>query len=459
MGNRMRSRYFPKMNFAAETNTFRLFRQMRDYAQVGLDLFWQRQVIFAAALALAAFYYSVTLALSVLGLIALSESYDYLVFRQILNSKGRNPAEARKFLYKLYVGTTLSASIIVAYSVGISQIQGPAMHFMPLFFLFAAALFAAMNNHYLKPVLALRQLIYGAAFLYIPIRDIVITGADIHSELWAQLFSSLFVLYFIIDSSHIYFKLYQTKLKQIDLLKEEAKKSRAAYEAKTEFLATMSHELRTPLTAIRGSVDLANSGRMGALPPKVSDVLTIAQRNCVRLITLINDILDLQKVEAGRMVFETETFDLVSATDEAINTNRPFAHTLGVEIERAAIPGAPVLITADKFRLEQVFTNILSNAAKFSPNGGEVLVRIEANDGQARVSFSDQGIGLSEDEYERVFDRFSQVDSSDTRKIGGTGLGMNISKRIVEAFDGTIGYHRNDDVGTTFYVELPLAAA
>lgn len=455
----MTSRYFPKIRFAAETNTFLLIRQMRDYSKVGLDLFWQRQIIFAAALALAAFYYSTTLAGSLLGLIVVSESYDYIVFRQIMHWRGRDPAIVQKFLYKLYAGTALSSSIIASYAVGISQIQGPAMHFMPLFFLFAAALFAAMNNHHLMPVLVIRLLIYGAAFLFIPVRDIIVTGANIHSELWAQLFSSLFVVYFIIDSSRIYLKFYRTKLKQIDLLREEARKSRAAYEAKSEFLATMSHELRTPLTSIKGSVDMANSGRMGELPPKVGDILTIAQRNCARLITLIDGILDLQKVEAGRMKFKTETFDVVAAADEAINTNRPFARTLGVEITRDDMPVSQILVKADRFRLEQVFTNVLSNAAKFSPSGGKVIVRIETTAGQVRVLFADQGIGLSEHDRKRVFERFSQVDSSDTRKIGGTGLGMNISKQIITAFDGAIGYHKNADVGTTFYVELPLAAA
>lgn len=459
MGDKMTSQHFPEMRFAAETNTFLLIRQMRDYSKVGLDLFWQRQAIFAAALALAAFYYSATLAGCLLGLVIISESYDYIVFRQIMHWGGRDPAMARKFLYKLYIGTVLSASIIASYAVGISQIQGPAMHFMPLFFLFAAALFAAMNNHHLMPVLVIRLSIYGAAFLFIPIRDIIVTQASLDSELWAQLFSSLFVVYFIIDSSRIYLKFYRTKLMQIDLLRDEARKSRAAYEAKSEFLATMSHELRTPLTSIRGSVDLANSGRMGELPPKVADILTIAQRNCARLITLINGILDLQKIEAGKMAFKTETFDVVAAADEAISANRPFASTLGVEITRDNMPVSPILVKADKFRLEQVFTNVLSNAAKFSPDGGKVIVRIETTAGQVRVLFEDQGIGLSEDDRERVFEKFSQVDSSDTRKIGGTGLGMNISKRIIGAFDGAIGYSKNADVGTTFYVELPLAAA
>jgi signal transduction histidine kinase len=453
----MTKQYLLNLRLIPETNTFRLIRQMRDYSKVGADLILKRQIIFAAALALAGFYYSVPLAVSTLGLIIISEGYDYFVFKEILLWRGRDPSQARKFLYKLYFGTVLSASIIAFYAIGIAYIQGPAMHFMPMFFLFAAALFAAMNNHHLIPVLVIRLSIYGAAFLFIPIWDIAITGADIHSELWEQLFVSLFVLYFIIDCSRIYLNFYQNQLAQFDLLEEEVHKSRMAYKAQSEFLSTMSHELRTPLTSIKGSVDLASSGLIGELPPKVGEVLHIAQRNCSTLARLINDILDQKKIEFGKMEYKMQPFNIVAPTQDAISANLPMAEILGVNIVFDK-PKDPIVVNADKLRLEQVFTNILSNAAKFSPDGSTVTVSIERLESTVRVLFADQGIGLNEDQYEIVFGKFRQVDPSDTRKMSGTGLGMSISKQMVTALGGSIGYRSNSSVGTTFFVDLPLAS-
>ena len=438
-----------------DNGTSLLIRQMQDYCQVGMDLVWQRQIIFAAALALAAYYYDVWLSFIILVLIAVSELYDFIVFRQILQWKGNDPATARKFLFRLCFGTAFSASVIIFYSIGIAVLQGPTTHFMSLFFLFAAALFAAMNNHHLMPVLLIRLALYGATFVLIPIRDIVITGASIESELWAQLFTSLFVLFFIIESSRIYLKFYRSKLAQMDLLRREHEETRRAYKAKSEFLSTMSHELRTPLTSIKGSVELANSGKLGEMPTQVSRVLDVAQRNCSRLLNLINEILDLQSVESGNIKFSRETVDIAEAITEAISDNQPFASKLGVVI-KSDLPAHPIWVDADKLRLQQVFSNILSNAAKFSPAGTEVNVSLETGRDEVRILFADQGVGLSEDDHEKVFDRFSQIDASDTRKIGGTGLGMNISKRIIEALGGLITYTKNVGPGTTFIVELPV---
>ncbi|TMV03816.1 HAMP domain-containing histidine kinase [Ruegeria sediminis] len=438
-----------------ERETPTLILQMQDYCQVGLDLVWQRQIIYAAALALAAFYYDARLAGIVLLLIAVSEVYDFWVFKRVLSWKGNDRRAEQRFLHLLYLGALLSSSVIVSYSIGIAILQGPTTHFMSLFFLFAAALFAAMNSHHLMPVLMIRLTIFGAAFLFIPIRDIVIADAPLKSELWAQFFTSVFVLFFIIESSRVYLRFYRTKLFQMELLRSEHEKAKIAYRAKSEFVSTMSHELRTPLTAIKGSVDLANSGRLGEMPEQVSSILDVAQRNCSRLLSLINEILDLQSVEAGSMSFSRENIELVRTVSEAISDNQPYASKLGVSI-RSELPDDLIWVNADKLRLLQVFANILSNAAKFSPSGSEVLVSVHANADRARVLFADNGIGLSEDDRDKVFERFTQIDSSDTRNIGGTGLGMNISKHIMDALGGSITYERNAGPGTTFVVEIPL---
>lgn len=438
---------------SASEETQELIRQMRHYSAVGLRLFAQRQMIFAAAICLAAFYYQAWIAITTLVLIVLSEAYDYWIFRQIRRWRGQDNRTAKRFLYKIYFGTVLSASVISFFSLGIAIGQGHTTHFMPLFLLFAAALFAAMNNHHLVTVLVLRLVIYGLVFLFIPIRDIWMTSAPLHSELWTQFFTSIFVLYFIVDCSRIYLNFYRSNIKTLDALKVEHEKTKMAYRAKSEFLSTISHELRTPLASIKGSLDIANSGALGEIPDKVSRVLTIAQRNSVRLNLLIEEILDLQSIETGNMAFKFGPVNLAQILKNAVNVNTPFAQSCKASIELEPTPN-DVFIRADQTRVEQVLANMLSNAAKFSHPEGKIIVRAKVETQMVRIEVVDEGIGLSEDDRDRVFDQFSQVDSSDNRHFGGTGLGMNISKRIMEAHDGLIGYTKNKGPGTTFFLEI-----
>ncbi len=439
--------------FSASTDSVQLSQQLCDYAGVSANLFWQRQMIFGAALALAAYYYDVWFTLITLSLITLSESYDHFVSKGILSLTSPSLKTLRNYLRLILLGTMMSAGVIIFYAIWISWKQGPTTHFMPLFFLFAAALFAAMNNHQLLPVLAIRLIMYGATFLSIPMWDIWITGASIKSDLWTQMFTSIFVMYFIIDCSRIHLMLYRQNLRQMFELRAEHERTKLAYRAKSEFLSTMSHELRTPMTSINGSVSLALSGHLGELPDRSRAILAVAQRNCARLATLIDDILDLQKIESGKMKFVFEPVELSAFLTRVVAQNQPYADKFSVSIS-TAFPNESVYVNADKSRLEQVMANLLSNAAKFSFTGGHVTVLLDIRDKMARISVIDAGVGLSEDHRDKVFDQFSQLDSSDERKAGGTGLGMNISKRIIEAHGGTIDYSKNLVAGTTFTVDL-----
>jgi len=437
----------------SQCSTPLIIKEMKDYCQVGINLVLQRQLIFGAALILAAFYYSTWLALICLALITVSETYDLILFRKILKWRGSEQNIINGFLFQLCLSTILSAGIISYYAVGISYLQGPTTHFMPLFFLFAAALFAAMNNHHLRFVLIIRLIVYGVTFLFIPIWDIYKTQANIHSELWAQLFTSIFVVYFIIDCSRIYLNFYRSNISQMEVIKAENEKSKIALKAKSEFLSTMSHELRTPLTSIKGSIDMVNSGALGGNSTQIKSVMNIAQRNCNRLVDLINDILDLQKIESGSMKYHFQTHNICEIVRDSVQSNQQYADKFGVTL--STYIDSPVLLAhVDQSRLEQVFTNIISNASKFSPPGGGVKVRMKASDSKIRIEFEDEGVGLSENDRDAVFDRFSQIDSSNTRKEGGTGLGMNISKTIIDAHDGNLDYETDQDSGTTFFVEL-----
>ncbi|MDP1862838.1 MAG: PAS domain S-box protein [Thiobacillus sp.] len=227
---------------------------------------------------------------------------------------------------------------------------------------------------------------------------------------------------------------------------------------KREFISTVSHELRTPLTSIRGALGLVAGGATGALPDKAKELINIATNNCDRLVRLINDILDMEKIESGKMVFDLRPLDLSEMLTETIAANQSFATQHQAKIE--VVGALPALqVAGDRDRLIQVMTNLLSNAVKFTPPGGSVSVSLEEQNGHARIAVRDQGPGIPAEFQSRLFQKFSQADSSDTRKKGGTGLGLSITKAIVEHHNGRISYQTEPSQGTTFFVEVPLRAA
>lgn len=230
---------------------------------------------------------------------------------------------------------------------------------------------------------------------------------------------------------------------------------------KREFVSTVSHELRTPLTAIQGSLGLIAGGVAGPVPEKMSEMLTIATGNCERLIFLVNDILDLEKIDLGRMTFNMQHLPLKEVLAEAIELNQSYAARFNVALELECAVTAGVHLNADKDRLIQVLTNLIANAAKFSPPGA--IVHIEAGgvdtNGCARIGVRDKGPGIPNDMRDRVFERFVQVEGVKTQRKGGSGLGLSISKAIVEAFGGKIGVECPAEGGSLFYIELPVQSA
>lgn len=223
---------------------------------------------------------------------------------------------------------------------------------------------------------------------------------------------------------------------------------------KDEFVSTVSHELRTPLTSIQGSLGLVANGVTGTLPPAAKPLVDIAFKNCSRLILLINDILDSEKIAAGKMKFAFREQELMPLLEHAIESNRAFGAQFSVRFELGdTVPGAKVDVDSD--RLIQVLTNLLSNAAKFSPKGDVVTVSARRAGARLAISVSDRGPGIPPEFHNRIFQKFSQADSSDRRAKGGTGLGLSISKAIVERHSGCLTFVSEPGRGTTFIVELP----
>ncbi|MCZ0811700.1 MAG: sensor histidine kinase [Pseudomonadota bacterium] len=438
-------------NLAGDTRE----RQLRDYVEITKKLIWQRQASFLAAMLLSAFYFDAAMALMCYAGLLFTEVLDLMLTRRVRAWKGNDPAAARGFMIWVMVNTALSAIMISVFVLLIAIQQAPGDHFMPLFFLFAAALFAAMNNHQIVPSLVLRLGIYGITFLTIPVMDIVREKPTIDSYLWLEFFTVIFVLYFIVDCSFMFLKLYRKGLKQLHKIKLEHDRAKRAYEIKSQFLSTMSHELRTPLTSIKFSLDLMDSGCVTKVPDDLKPILDIAVKNSRRLAELINETLDLQKIESGEMVFRFQSLDISRVVAESVDAIMAQANAEEIKV-RTVFPDEDTLINGDEARIQQVLGNLLSNALKFSEAGDVITVAVERQDHRVRVSVEDTGAGIPENCESQVFGRFSQVDSSDQRKVGGTGLGMNISKRIIERHNGTIHYKSRVGEGTTFFLEFDL---
>ena len=235
---------------------------------------------------------------------------------------------------------------------------------------------------------------------------------------------------------------------------EDVTLAREMERMKSEFTAVVSHELRTPLTSIRGSLGLILGAMSTSLPAKVRELLEIAQANCERLVLLINDILDVEKFSAGQMRFDIQSVPLAQVVMQAVDANEGYARKFNARIDASPIP-AGWRVAVDPERFIQVMSNLLSNAAKYSPPGGTVRVWAEQRGGTLRVNVRDEGPGIPGEFRTRIFEKFSQADSSATRAKGGTGLGLHIAQRFIEHMRGHIGFDSLPGAGATFWIELP----
>src|SRR5262245_5004140 len=240
------------------------------------------------------------------------------------------------------------------------------------------------------------------------------------------------------------------------LFQEIADKSRqleVASQHKSEFLANMSHELRTPLNAIIGFSEVLSERMFGDLNEKQDEYLKDIYASGQHLLSLINDILDLSKIEAGRMELELADFSLPAALDNALTLVRERASRRGIMLERA-IDDRVGMIRGDERKVKQVLLNLLSNALKFTPEGGRIDLRATMNDGMAEISVADTGMGIAPEDQEAIFEEFRQVGTAD-KKVEGTGLGLALSRKFIELHGGRIWVQSEPGKGSTFSFTLP----
>ena len=238
---------------------------------------------------------------------------------------------------------------------------------------------------------------------------------------------------------------------------QDITETKQAEQAKREFISVVSHELRTPVTSIRGTLGLVLHGVTGELPEEAQEMLQIALRNTERLGALIDDILDMERIDSGKISIHLRSTDPRSIVDEVLESQRQLAIDFDVKLEVLDSPSRPWLC-ADPDKLHQVLMNLVSNAIKYSPSGECVDISIvTTTEDMVRISVRDRGSGIPEEFQASLFEKFTRADTSDTRRREGTGLGLSIAKRLTEEMGGRIGFETAAGEGTTMFVEFPSA--
>jgi signal transduction histidine kinase/CheY-like chemotaxis protein len=244
-----------------------------------------------------------------------------------------------------------------------------------------------------------------------------------------------------------------TANQQLELRNREVER---ANRLKSEFLASMSHELRTPLHTIIGFSELLAEELEGPLNEKQKRFMSHIHQDSLHLLELINEVLDLSKIEAGRLELRLETFDLIAAVDEALSSAKALGAQKSISIE-SRVPGG-IALYADRLRVKEILYNLLSNAVKFTPDGGKIRIEATLGADSVAIAIVDTGIGIPADEHESIFDKFYQVGSTTKGVREGTGLGLAITRRLVEQHGGKIGVESEPGKGSRFWFTLPLIA-
>ncbi len=438
-------------------------RRLKGLARRSIIFIWQKQVMFFVVTLFTSYYYTPYITIPFYLLTLAIEFLELYVSRRViaweagLKKDDRDTVNAVRFSRQFTILAALNATSIATLMILLARYEGAVVHYMPLTMLLIASLYAIVNYHQLIKTLITRLVIYGFTFLFIPLCDLWLVQPHISSVLWLELATVFCVLYFIIDCARSILHLYMQNLDQLLELEHQRNRAENLYNLQSQFVSVISHELRTPLTSIKGSLGLIEGGQVGDIPPQAQKLVKIANKNSARLVALINDLLDVQKFESGKMVLDISPVNIAKLVKEAVEANANYESAMNVTFKTSGLENA-VYVNADYNRLMQVMANVLSNAVKFSKLGGAVEISLEDDASKVRISVTDYGAGIPEEARDKVFAQFEQVDGTSQRKVGGTGLGMYITKKIIDGHVGNIDFSSKVGKGTTFVIEFAIAS-
>lgn len=389
---------------------------------------------------------SALMILLLLLLAAISIARFYLA----LNFNALYAANPRRWQWQFSLGAMLSA--VVWGGVCMLALHVGGLHITFLMVSLATAGIAAGGIVSLAPSAWLGGIF--STLLLLPAAASMLANGDSSQKGIALLFLT-FLAFMFLMWRRLHIEYWRALAARAELVRAK-EAAETANLAKTEFISNVSHELRTPLTVIIGALGMIESYKPADMPEHAMTLVGMAYHNSQRLALLINDLLDFEKLNANRMEFHCQPTALLPFLQHALDLNRAYAesHKVSYVLNQ---PSPDLSVIADEQRLMQVMTNLLSNAAKHSPAEGKISISAARNGDQARISVSDHGSGIPEAFRRHVFERFTQAETSSTRKKNGTGLGLAISKAIVENMGGTIGFESVAGQGTTFFFDLPLA--
>lgn len=289
----------------------------------------------------------------------------------------------------------------------------------------------------------------------------LLSESDVPGTLWSvfdfhepSLFSS-FTKERIASTLIIFLLILFIALVLILIVKKEEKKRKKAESVKSEFVAIVSHELRTPLTSINGAIKLIENETLGPINDNIKKYLNIASENIDRLTVIVNDILDVKKMESATFELNKENISLVKIVKQAIKENNGYARKFNAEYEFIE-PDKDYVVNGDRDRLSQVMANLLSNAVKYGAKNDHIKIYFNELSESIRVNIEDHGAGIFEEDKELLFEKFTQAHSREKEVVKGTGLGLNITKSIIEKHDGMVSYDKGKEKGSVFYFVLPL---
>lgn len=433
-------------------------KPLLDFAWANKRLAWQRQITYAAGTILVAFNQNVIMALVCYGICLFAEFYELRLCQKALEIAHGDTQKVEEFSTRLAFSGVLGSGAIVFYVVSVAAAEGPSIHIGPLFFLFMASLYTAMNTCQLPRVMVARLFVFSAGFLLVPLNDLMAAWPLQHTSLWTLFGTNVFVLFFVAECARKFASNYQAVQTKMEDLRVERDRLAEAFEMQSQFVSIASHELRTPLTSVKASLDLINNEQVCPTLKDVHRIAKIGQKNGARLAALIDDLLDFQKLDAKGMEFTLRRIDLRELAQEAAQVNRMLGKSREIAFE-VILPEGPVHVMGDYDRLLQVMANVLSNAVKFSHDGGTVEIAVDQVGAMGQISVCDHGIGIPAEAHDLVFAPFAQVDGSDRRSYGGTGLGMSISDRVMKGQGGSIDFVSKVGEGTVFVIELDLTEA